>query len=544
MRFDNISIGKRLWWSSAILGALVAVLLGVSLWGLGSLANAAESASEHAELALAISDVEHHGAETAALQTMYAFQASLGVAGATSDDQGMRQRFLEGSATLDHDLQTLEAVMASHADTTLADKQLVDAFVKTYDEFKQTDARMVALYREGTPASIKAANELAISKPITVMTTTTGPLEEMSARSVADSVAALRDLDSAKNTTRSVLLITALITLALAIVLLSLVTRSITVPLRNIVELIRKMATGDLRGRLASPARDELGQMGAALNESLDRMSETIGGIESGAVSLSAASEELSVTSHRMSASSEESATQAAAVAAAAEQVSRSIQSVAATSEELVASEAEIARSAAMAAQVASAGVAAAGRANETVNALGESSVEIGEVVAVITSIAEQINLLALNATIEAARAGEVGKSFAVVADEVKDLARKTAQSSATIGRKVIQMQASAEHAVAAIGGITDVITRIDQLQSVVAAAVEEQATATNEISRGVNEAAAGSGEIARGIGDVSQVARDTSQDSSATYQAADDLARLAASLTGLVGKFQVTPGA
>lgn len=544
MRFDNISIGKRLWWSCAIIGALVAVLLGVSLWGLGSLSQAGESAADHAGLALAVSDVEHHGAETAALQTMYAFQASLGIAGATSDDQGMRKRFLEGAAALDQDVQTLEADMASHADTPQADKQMVAAFVKTYDEFKQTDDRIVALYREGTPASIKAANELAVSKPITVMTTTTGPLEEMSSRAVADSATAIRDLESTKTTTRSVLLVTALLTLVLAMVLVSLVTRSITVPLRRTVALIRNMATGDLRQRLESPSRDELGQMGAALNESLDRMSDTIGGIESGAVSLSAASEELSVTSHRMSASSEESATQAAAVAAAAEQISRSIQAVAATSEELVASEAEIAKSAAMAAQVASAGVAAAGRANETVNALGESSAEIGEVVAVITSIAEQINLLALNATIEAARAGEVGKSFAVVADEVKDLARKTAQSSGTIGRKVIQMQASAEHAVAAIGGITDVITRIDQLQSVVAAAVEEQAAATNEISRSVNEAAAGSSEIARGIGDVSQVARDTSQDTAATYQSADDLARLAASLTGLVGKFQVNPSA
>ena len=131
---------------------------------------------------------------------------------------------------------------------------------------------------------------------------------------------------------------------------------------------------------------------------------------------------------------------------------------------------------------------------NDVVLRLGTSSAEIGEVIKVITSIAEQTNLLALNATIEAARAGEAGKGFAVVASEVKDLARKTARSSEKIGRNIATIQSDAQEAVDAIGEITSIIRQINDIQTVVAAAVEEQAATTSEIGRSVGEAAVGLG--------------------------------------------------
>jgi methyl-accepting chemotaxis protein len=171
---------------------------------------------------------------------------------------------------------------------------------------------------------------------------------------------------------------------------------------------------------------------------------------------------------------------------------------------------------------------------------LGTSSAEIGEVIKVITSIAEQTNLLALNATIEAARAGEAGKGFGVVATEVKDLARRTALSSEKIGRNIATIQSDAQEAVTAIGEITSIIRQINDIQTVVAAAVEEQAATTSEIGRSVGEAATGSDDIARNITGVAEAARSTTQGAAETHRSAEELARLAGALLALVGKFQL----
>jgi methyl-accepting chemotaxis protein len=129
---------------------------------------------------------------------------------------------------------------------------------------------------------------------------------------------------------------------------------------------------------------------------------------------------------------------------------------------------------------------------------LGESSAEVGEVVRVITSIAQQTNLLALNATIEAARAGESGKVLAVVANEVKELAKATAKATDDISRKIGAIQNDTHSAVEAINEITTIISQINDIQNTIASAVEEQTATTNEIALNVAEAAKGSAEIAK----------------------------------------------
>jgi methyl-accepting chemotaxis protein len=145
--------------------------------------------------------------------------------------------------------------------------------------------------------------------------------------------------------------------------------------------------------------------------------------------------------------------------------------------------------------------------ANEQVARLGESSRQIDSVVKAITSVAEQTNLLALNATIEAARAGDAGKGFAVVAGEVKDLAQETARATEDIAQRIEAIQRDTGGAVQAIEEIGSIIEAINDYQTTIAAAVEEQAATTTEMSRGVGEAASGSEQIAGSIGGVARSA-------------------------------------
>ncbi len=126
----------------------------------------------------------------------------------------------------------------------------------------------------------------------------------------------------------------------------------------------------------------------------------------------------------------------------------------------------------------------AAKAAARSVDGLRSSSSEIGNVVSLISAVAKQTNLLALNATIEAGRAGDAGRGFAVVASEVKALSVETQRATEEIARRIEQLQVDAATSIAAVTRIAEVIAAIRPIFSSVAAAVEEQTTATGELSR------------------------------------------------------------
>jgi methyl-accepting chemotaxis protein len=176
--------------------------------------------------------------------------------------------------------------------------------------------------------------------------------------------------------------------------------------------------------------------------------------------------------------------------------LSNSSENVHASTGQMTTAISEIARNATESARVASSAVQLAASTNTVVSSLGESSAKIGQVLKVITTIAQQTNLLALNATIEAARAGTAGKGFAVVANEVKELAKETARATEDIGRRIEAIQNDANNAVDAIGKIGAVIDQIHDISNTIAGAVEEQTAVTNEIARSMTDSARVSTEV------------------------------------------------
>ena len=332
--------------------------------------------------------------------------------------------------------------------------------------------------------------------------------------------------------------------LATAGVVFALVRKLVVKPLSDSVALANSIAAKDLSVRdLPVEAEDEIGETNRALNQMKNNLNAVIHLIADTSVSVATVSDQLSSTSQHITANSEETSAQADVVSKAAEHVSQNLQTVATGAEEMGASIREIAKNATDAARVATSAVKVAEDTTVTVSKLGESSTEIGQVIKVITSIAQQTNLLALNATIEAARAGEAGKGFAVVANEVKELAKATAKATEDISQKIEAIRTDTQASVDAIATISGVIHQINGISTTIATAVEEQDATTNEMARNVSEAAHGSGEITNNIAGVAQAAQSTAQGAADTQKATQQLVETSGELRRLVEQFKINAG-
>ncbi|MES2821459.1 MAG: methyl-accepting chemotaxis protein [Pseudomonadota bacterium] len=321
----------------------------------------------------------------------------------------------------------------------------------------------------------------------------------------------------ARRTSDSVLVLgIGLAAVLLGLVLMGLTARGVTRPILGVAAMLEDIATGegDLTRRLAYAKQDELGQLAGWFNRFLDKLQPIVADVKR------------SVQDARGTA--DQSAAIASQTSTGMQQQYREVDQVATASQEMSSTAQAVARNAALAADAARGADQAThqglavidlttrsiGSLSVTLNTamaqvqgLASSSAQIGSVLEVIRSIAEQTNLLALNAAIEAARAGEAGRGFAVVADEVRNLAKRTQDSVEEI-RQVIeglqngtrevvgsmhdshaQAQGSVgqvEQAVAALHRIGEAVTVITDMNLQIASAAEEQSAVAEEITRNV----------------------------------------------------------
>jgi methyl-accepting chemotaxis protein len=357
--------------------------------------------------------------------------------------------------------------------------------------------------------------------------------------------------------------------LALAMVVIGvlIISRSIARPLSAITDTIKRVADGaegvevphadrgDEIGALAraikifqeamqrnrnlnsqvledSRARD---QRARHIEASVDAFREAIGGVLR-AVTLNATS--MRGTAETIASVASDASGRAVAASGATEQASSNVSAVASAAEELSISVEEIGRQVRQSAgAVEQAGLRTEKSITE-IEGLAAATQRIDGVLNLIQAIAEQTNLLALNATIEAARAGDAGRGFAVVAHEVKALAEQTAKATAEIGQNVGLIQTSTRNSVDAVREIGNAVREINDVTSNIANAISQQDAATREISQNAQLAAQGNGTLVVNIGSLSDAMGKTSTAAASVLTASSDLTATAETLSREVEKF------
>jgi methyl-accepting chemotaxis protein len=342
------------------------------------------------------------------------------------------------------------------------------------------------------------------------------------------------------------------ITLFLCAAIGKILTCLIVPPLLSAVEALRKLADKDLTAHVEITGQDEIGQLSAAVNTSVDSMRNVLRGLRQGADSLSGAAEEARMRSDRTNGNTQAQTGKTNLIATASQEMSATV--------------AEISHNAELAATVshesaetASAGGVAIGTAADTMeriatstnaaaemmDSLAQRSVEIGKVVDVIQEISEQTNLLALNAAIEAARAGEHGRGFAVVAGEVRRLAERTKDATGEIGATIRNIQQETHQTSAVMSqsraavetGINELAHARQSLETIIASSKEVECQ-IQLIATAATEQAAASGEISESTSQIAHLAADNAHATEETAEACKGLSRLANELDGTIRQF------
>jgi methyl-accepting chemotaxis protein len=394
----------------------------------------------------------------------------------------------------------------------------------------------------------------------------------MSNQDIAKAVAPIR------NTTIFIIVVALLLGALLGYFVL----RSITSPLKALVETSKKIGQGDLTQKVEVKSRDELGQLGESFNHMVDSLRTLIAEVGSTSEQLAASSEELTANAEENGQAAEQIAMTVQEAAAGTEQQVKEVEESKRSVEDIyqgmhsIAQNTQVVASSAMEASEASmagvqsieSAVAQMNSIHQTVTGLasviqglGERSKEIGQIVEVITKIADQTNLLALNAAIEAARAGESGRGFAVVADEVRKLAEQSAESAKRIEGLIRSIQDETTKAVKsmeistkevavgqdtvnaageAFGSIKKAVeTVVTQIQEV-SAATQQIVAATEQLKHGMNEVAAITENTSAGMQTISASTEEQLASMEEVTSSAESLTRIAEQLQTLIGRFTI----
>ncbi len=350
-------------------------------------------------------------------------------------------------------------------------------------------------------------------------------------------------------------------------VMLFLVSRLATKPLKHIADRMMTLAEGDVSQPVPYDQRsDEIGSMARVLMTFRDREVKRLVLEDEQRVSHEASAKrqerieslidrfrgqvhemlrgvlktlsEMQVKTEQLMRASLDTNSQASYAVSNCQDAESKVQMVSASAQQLAQSIREIGENVLRTNSVVADADREAGASAERVNKLSSAAEKIGTVVNLIRNIAEQTNLLALNATIEAARAGDAGKGFAVVASEVKTLANQTAKATEDIAAQIDELQHSTQDTAEAIESINKIVSEVSGISTSISAAIEEQTAATTEISQNIDQAAYQTSSVVSGVTDVSSAIEQTNTVVVSVEQASKTIQETSDQLKGTIEQF------
>jgi methyl-accepting chemotaxis protein len=355
---------------------------------------------------------------------------------------------------------------------------------------------------------------------------------------------------------RASAVVATVIAVAIIIALLGMLIRLLIQPLHVMTRAMADIADGegDLTKRLVIQNNDEFGSLGTAFNRFVERIHGSIREVSSATGQVNEVALRVVAASNSSMYNSDQQASRTSSVAAAINQLGAAAQEIARNAAQASSQASDARNLAEDGQQVVDRSIAAMNQlsnmlsaSSSNIESLNSKTVNIGQILEVITSISQQTNLLALNAAIEAARAGEAGRGFAVVADEVRNLAHRTQESAQQVQTMIEELQVGARESVSTmsdsqrhsqdsveianlagerLSSVTQRIGEIDGMNQSVATATEEQTAVVESINVDITE--------------INTLNQEGVENLQSTLRACSDLEQQAARLKQLVGSFRI----